>query len=56
VIRGNNLRALAWKLDRLLADPARLAALRSNARRIAWPHAARDVVAALLGRGAHSHM
>jgi processive 1,2-diacylglycerol beta-glucosyltransferase len=46
-IRGNNLPALAWKLDRLLDDPARLAALRANARRIARPHAARDVVATL---------
>jgi processive 1,2-diacylglycerol beta-glucosyltransferase len=46
-IRGNNLPALAWKLDRLLDDPARLGALRANARRIARPQAARDVVAAL---------
>jgi processive 1,2-diacylglycerol beta-glucosyltransferase len=46
-IRGNNLPAPAWKLDRLLADPARLAALRANAHRIARPHAARDVVATL---------
>jgi processive 1,2-diacylglycerol beta-glucosyltransferase len=46
-IRGNNLPALAWKLDRLLADPGRLATLQANARRIARPHAARDVVAAL---------
>jgi processive 1,2-diacylglycerol beta-glucosyltransferase len=46
-IRGNNLPALAWKLDRLLEDPARLAALRAHARRIARPHAARDVVATL---------
>jgi processive 1,2-diacylglycerol beta-glucosyltransferase len=46
-IRGNNLPALAWKLDRLLDDPGRLAALRANARRIARPHAAWDVVATL---------
>jgi processive 1,2-diacylglycerol beta-glucosyltransferase len=47
-IRGNNLPALAWKLDRLLADrPPPSAALRQNALRIARPHAARDVVAAL---------
>jgi processive 1,2-diacylglycerol beta-glucosyltransferase len=46
-IRGNNLPALAWRLDRLLGDPARLAALRAAARRIARLHAARDVVAAL---------
>jgi processive 1,2-diacylglycerol beta-glucosyltransferase len=46
-IRGNNLPALAWKLDRLLDDTSRLVALRANAQRIARPHAARDVVAAL---------
>ena len=46
-IHGNNLPALAWKLDRLLDDPGRLAALRANAHRIARPHAARDVVATL---------
>jgi processive 1,2-diacylglycerol beta-glucosyltransferase len=46
-IRGNNLPALAWKLGRLLDDPARLTAMRSNAGRIARPHAARDVVATL---------
>ena len=46
-IRGNNLPALAWKLDRLLEDPPRLAALRTNARRIARPHAAGEVVATL---------
>jgi processive 1,2-diacylglycerol beta-glucosyltransferase len=53
-IRGNNLPALAWKLDRLLADPGRLATLQANARRIARPHAARDVVAALRGSVARS--
>ena len=46
-IRGNNLPALAWKIDRLLDDPSRLETFRTNARRIARPHAARDVVAAL---------
>lgn len=43
-IRCNNLPALGWKLDRLLGDPARLAAMRRNARRIARPRAARDIV------------
>ena len=47
-IRCNNLPVLAWKIDRLLADPARLAAMRANARRLARPHAARDIAAALL--------
>jgi hypothetical protein len=40
--------ALACKIDRLLGDPARLAAMRANARRLAWPHAARDIAMALL--------
>jgi processive 1,2-diacylglycerol beta-glucosyltransferase len=48
-IRGNNLAALAWKIDRLLADPARLAAMRANVRRMARPHAARDIAATLVG-------
>ena len=50
-IRCNNLPALAYKLDRLLADPARLAAMRANARRLARPHAARDIVSRLLALG-----
>ena len=48
-IRANNLPVLAYKIDRLLADPARLAAMRANARRLARPHAARDIAATLLG-------
>jgi processive 1,2-diacylglycerol beta-glucosyltransferase len=44
-IRCNNLPALAWKIDRLLADPTRLAAMRADARRLARPHAARDIAA-----------
>jgi processive 1,2-diacylglycerol beta-glucosyltransferase len=47
-IRCNNLPALAWKIDRLLDDPGRLAAMRANARWLARPHAARDIAAALL--------
>ncbi len=43
-MRCNNLPALGWKLDRLLGDPRRLAGMRRNARRIARPRAARDVV------------
>ena len=44
-IRCNNLPVLAWKLDRLLADDARLARMRANVARLAKPHAARDVAA-----------
>jgi processive 1,2-diacylglycerol beta-glucosyltransferase len=47
-IRCNNLPALTWKIDRLLDDPARLAAMRTNARRLARPHAARDIAMTLL--------
>jgi processive 1,2-diacylglycerol beta-glucosyltransferase len=47
-IRCNNLPALAWKIDRLLDDPARLAAMRANARRLARPHAAADIATALV--------
>ena len=43
-IRCNNLHTLAWKIDQLLNDPARLASLRDNARRLARPHAAHDIV------------
>ncbi len=47
-IRCNNLPVLAYKIDRLLDDPARLAALRTGARRLGRPDAARDIVATLL--------
>jgi processive 1,2-diacylglycerol beta-glucosyltransferase len=53
-IRCNNLPTLAFKLDRLLDDPARLAAMRENVRRLARPRAAFDIaekVAALAVAG-----
>ena len=43
-IRCNNLPVLAYKIDRLLDDPARLARMREAVARLARPHAARDVV------------
>jgi len=43
-IRCNNLPALGWKIDGLLADSRRLAAMKRSARRIGRPHAARDVI------------
>ena len=46
-IRCNNLPVLAYKVDRLLDDPQRLAALRANAHRLARPRAAFDIVARL---------
>ena len=47
-IRCNNLPALAFKIDRMLDDPKRVAVMKSNARRLARPNAARDIVDNLL--------
>lgn len=47
-IRCNNLPVLAYKLDRLLDDPARFASMQAGARRMARPDAARDIVRKLL--------
>ena len=47
-IRCNNLPVLADKIDRLLSNPARMNTMRENARRLARPHAAREIVAKLL--------
>jgi processive 1,2-diacylglycerol beta-glucosyltransferase len=47
-LRCNNLPVLAYKIDKLLDDPARLEAMRANVRRIARPQAAHDIVAKLL--------
>jgi processive 1,2-diacylglycerol beta-glucosyltransferase len=47
-IRCNNPPALAYKIDRLLDDPARLASMRAHALRLARPRAAFDVASRLL--------
>ncbi|HEY6187570.1 MAG TPA: glycosyltransferase [Pyrinomonadaceae bacterium] len=47
-IRCNNLPALAYKIDRLVEDAARFDAMQSNARRLARPDAAREIVSKLL--------
>ncbi len=47
-LRCNNLPALAFKLDRLLDDPARFATMQQQARRLARPRAAYDIVTKLL--------
>jgi processive 1,2-diacylglycerol beta-glucosyltransferase len=47
-IRCNNLPALAYKLDRLLDDPARLRKMQANVARMARPRAAYHVVEKLL--------
>jgi len=58
-IKGNHLLTLAPKVTALLRDPARLAELQANARRLGRPEAAFEVVQrslALLGSSAaHSH-
>ncbi|MEJ7713466.1 MAG: glycosyltransferase [Pyrinomonadaceae bacterium] len=47
-IRCNNLPALAYKIDRLLDDRARLASMRARALAMARPNAAFDIVNKLL--------
>jgi processive 1,2-diacylglycerol beta-glucosyltransferase len=47
-IRCNNLPVLAYKVDRLLADPSRFANMQANARRLGRPDAARDIALQLL--------
>jgi processive 1,2-diacylglycerol beta-glucosyltransferase len=47
-IRCNELTTLSFKLDRVLDDPLRLAAMREAASRMGRPHAARTVVQTLL--------
>jgi processive 1,2-diacylglycerol beta-glucosyltransferase len=47
-IRCNNLPVLAYKLDRLLDDPARFAGMQAGAVRMARPDAARTIVKKLL--------
>jgi len=52
-IRCNNLPVLAYKIDRLLDDPARVSGMRANVARLARPRAAAEIVArtlALAGR------
>ncbi len=51
-VRCNNLPVLAYKLDRLLDDPARFASMQAGARRMARPDAARTIVRKLLELGA----
>ena len=47
-IRCNNLPALAYKIDRLFDDPARLKSMRAKIQTLARPCAAREVVTTLL--------
>ncbi|HET6892520.1 MAG TPA: glycosyltransferase [Pyrinomonadaceae bacterium] len=43
-IRCNNLPTLAYKLNRLLADPGRFATMQANARRMGRPNAAHEII------------
>ena len=43
-IRCNNLPTLAYKLDRLLADPDRFANMQANSRKMGHPNAAKEIV------------
>jgi processive 1,2-diacylglycerol beta-glucosyltransferase len=46
--------SLAWRIGRLQAEPARLSAMAANARAIGRPHAAREVIATVLGHMGHA--
>ncbi|MCU0293633.1 MAG: glycosyltransferase, partial [Thermoanaerobaculaceae bacterium] len=48
-VKACGLDSLAYKLRALLADPRRLARMRDAALAVARPHAARDIVTAMLG-------
>jgi processive 1,2-diacylglycerol beta-glucosyltransferase len=47
-IRCNNLPVLGYKIDHLLDDPQRFAAMQANSLRLARPRAAREIVEKLL--------
>ena len=47
-IRCNNLPTLSYKLERLLADPARFKSMQANARRMGRPNAAKEIVEQLI--------
>jgi processive 1,2-diacylglycerol beta-glucosyltransferase len=47
-VKINNLSTLTYKLNQLLADPARLAVLKQNAKRLGRPQAAFDVAKAAI--------
>ena len=48
-IRCNNLPALAYKIDALIADQERFGRMKENVKRVARPHAASDIVTIVLG-------
>src|SRR5437867_4772553 len=52
-IRCNNLPVIAYKVDRLMDDTARLVRRQASVHRLARPHAARDIVNKLLDLHCH---
>ena len=55
-IRCNNLPVLAYKIDRLLDEPSRFAAMRAKSIQLARPRAAHEIVARLLTLKETSHI
>jgi processive 1,2-diacylglycerol beta-glucosyltransferase len=49
-IRCNNIPALAYKIDTLLADKERLSKMQQAVERLARPHAAADIISIAMGR------
>jgi len=47
-IRCNNLPALAYKIDALLADKERFLIMQQSVKRLARPHAASEIVSTIL--------
>lgn len=47
-IRCNNLPTMSYKIDRLLSDPDRFAAMQANSRHMGRPNAAKEIVEQLL--------
>jgi processive 1,2-diacylglycerol beta-glucosyltransferase len=50
-IKVNNIATLPYKLSKLLDDPARLAQIKTNARRLGQPQAALDIARFALAWG-----
>jgi processive 1,2-diacylglycerol beta-glucosyltransferase len=49
VMKACDAGALAWRVDRLLREPQRVAAMREQALKLGHPDAAREVLAVVLG-------
>jgi processive 1,2-diacylglycerol beta-glucosyltransferase len=49
-VRCNNLPTISYKLDQLLSNPNRFSTMQANARRMARPNAAKEIVQQLTTR------